>query len=61
MAALHNIFGCEGATNVTWVWCSNIASARTTPLRKVFLGDAYVSWTCMHGYNHGGTQLTVHK
>jgi hypothetical protein len=52
---VHDIFEREGANNVTWVWCPNILSARATPLAQVYPGDEYVDWTCLHGYNFGGT------
>jgi hypothetical protein len=52
---VHDIFTQVGATNATWVWCPNIVSAKTTPLPSLYPGDAYVDWTCLHGYNHGGS------
>ncbi len=53
---VHDIFTREGVTNATWVWCPNVASARSTPFATLYPGDAYVDWTCLHGYNFGGTE-----
>ena len=50
---VHDIFVQQGATNVTWVWCPNISSSRTTPLSQVYPGDEYVDWACLDGYNFG--------
>jgi hypothetical protein len=50
---IHDIFAQQGATNVTWVWCPNISSERTTSLSELYPGDNYVGWTCMDGYNFG--------
>jgi hypothetical protein len=52
---VHDIFTSQGATNATWVWCPNVASAETTPLPELYPGDAYVDWTCMDGYNWGNS------
>lgn len=52
---VHDIFQQQGATNVSWVWCPNISSTGTTPLNAMYPGDSFVDWTCMDGYNHGGT------
>ncbi|MEO7117617.1 MAG: glycosyl hydrolase, partial [Candidatus Limnocylindrales bacterium] len=44
----------EGATNVRWVWCPNVAaSSRFTPFSQVYPGDGYVDWVCLDGYNWG--------
>lgn len=51
---VHTIFQREGATNVTWVWCPNHVTSFSTPLQSLYPGDAYVDWTCLHGYNWGG-------
>jgi hypothetical protein len=50
---VHDIFVQQGASNVTWVWCPNISSARTTPYSELYPGDDYVDWTCFDGYNFG--------
>jgi mannan endo-1,4-beta-mannosidase len=50
---VHDIFQQQGATNVSWVWCPNISSAKTRPLAQLYPGDNYVDWTCMDGYNFG--------
>jgi hypothetical protein len=52
---VHDIFVQQGATNATWVWCPNVSSNQTIPLNQVYPGDAYVDWTCLDGYNQGGT------
>jgi len=51
---VHALFTQAGATNVTWVWCPNIVGPSTTPLASLYPGNAYVDWTCLHGYNVGG-------
>lgn len=48
---VHDIFTQEGTRNISWVWCPNIASDKTTPMSSVYPGDAYVDWTCLDGYN----------
>jgi hypothetical protein len=50
---VHDIFTSVGANNVTWVWCPNIVSPRSTPTAEVYPGSSYVDWTCMDGYNWG--------
>ncbi len=54
---VHDLFTSVGATNVTWVWCPNIASPVTRPLAALYPGDAYVDWTCLDGYNQYSTWL----
>jgi beta-mannanase len=51
---VHDIFASVGATNVTWVWCPNHINQNSVPLTPLYPGDAYVDWTCLHGYNFGG-------
>jgi hypothetical protein len=53
---VHDIFTQVGATNATWVWCPNISGARTTSMAELYPGDSYVDWTCLDGYNAGGSQ-----
>lgn len=48
-----DIFRQQGATNVTWVWCPNIVSPRSTPMSELYPGDDYVDWACLDGYNFG--------
>lgn len=48
---VHDIFQSVGATNVTWVWCPNVSSGYTIPLKDLYPGDDYVDWTCLDGYN----------
>jgi beta-mannanase len=54
---VHDLFNAAGATNVTWVWCPNIASSVTRPYAALYPGDAYVDWTCFDGYNNYDTWL----
>jgi beta-mannanase len=50
---MREIFDTVGATNVTWVWCPNLAFSGSTPYSQLYPGDAYVDWTCLDGYNKG--------
>jgi len=50
---VHDIFVQQGATNVSWVWCINEVSPRSTSTSSMYPGDSYVDWTCMDGYNWG--------
>ena len=52
---IHDIFAAQGATNATWVWCPNLEGGNTVPLSQLYPGDAYVDWTCLDGYNMGGS------
>ncbi len=51
-----DVFRAQGANNVSWVWCPNISSVRSTPVAGLYPGDNYVDWTCMDGYNWGTDQ-----
>lgn len=53
---VHDIFRAQGANNVSWVWCPNVASPRSTSIASLYPGDDYVDWTCMDGYNWGTDQ-----
>ena len=54
---VHDVFDAVGATNATWVWCPNVdPHGVLVPFDKIYPGDAYVDWTCLNGYNWGGTQ-----
>ena len=55
---MHDLFTQAGATNVTWVWCPNTVFSGATPLSQLYPGDAYVDWTCLDGYNKGGSNWT---
>lgn len=44
-----------GATNIQWVWCPNTVYPGSIPLSGLYPGDSYVDWTCVDGYNFGGT------
>ncbi len=48
---VHDIFQQNGVTNVSWVWCPNIAGSTTRVMSSLYPGDAYVDWTCLDGYN----------
>ncbi len=48
---VHDIFTRAGATNVTWVWCPNIAFPGNIPMEELYPGAAYVDWMGMDGYN----------
>jgi hypothetical protein len=53
---MHDVFAAVGATNVTWVWCPYADTAKrlkTTPLKPLYPGNAYVDWTCLDAYNWG--------
>jgi hypothetical protein len=54
---VHDLFTRNGVTNVTWVWCPNIASDKSTLMSSLYPGDAYVDWTCLDGYNKESTWL----
>ncbi|HZQ08500.1 MAG TPA: glycosyl hydrolase [Anaerolineae bacterium] len=54
---VHDIFTRNGATNVTWVWCPNIAGSTTRDMRTLYPGDVYVDWICLDGYNKYNTWL----
>jgi len=53
---VHNLFTTQSVTNVTWVWCPNIAYPGSTPLQELYPGDAFVDWVGMDGYNWGSNQ-----
>lgn len=53
----HNIAVEEGATNITWVWCPNVNTSVTFPIKSLYPGDSYVDWLCLDGYNHGTNPL----
>jgi beta-mannanase len=50
-----DVFRDQGATNATWVWCPNVAGSTTFDMGELYPGDDYVDWTCLDGYNPGGT------
>jgi Glycosyl hydrolase family 26 len=51
----HNLAEEQGATNITWVWCPNVSFSGSTSLSALYPGSTYVDWTCMDGYNEGGS------
>jgi hypothetical protein len=52
---VHDLVRRAGARNVTWVWCPNATFSGDTPLAPLYPGDRYVDWTCLDGYNKGGS------
>lgn len=51
---LHDIAEEAGASNLTWVWCPNVKSPSTNPMKPLFPENPeYVDWTCLDGYNWG--------
>lgn len=53
---VHDIFTQVGATNVSWVWCPNIDPGGVYQnLASIYPGSTYVDWTCIDGYNRGGS------
>jgi beta-mannanase len=46
----------QGADNIRWVWCPNVAYQGSTPFSSVWPGAGYVDWMCLDGYNWGTTQ-----
>jgi hypothetical protein len=50
---IHDVFKRAGVRNVTWVWCPNVGS--TGDLAALYPGSRYVDWSCLDGYNYGGT------
>jgi hypothetical protein len=46
----------QGADNIRWVWCPNVAYPGSTPFASVWPGPGYVDWMCLDGYNWGTTQ-----
>ena len=56
---VHDLFVAAGATNVAWHWCPNVDPENIqTPLASLYPGDAYVDWTGLTGYDHGGESLS---
>ncbi|HZQ35473.1 MAG TPA: glycosyl hydrolase [Dehalococcoidia bacterium] len=50
---VHDLFVAEGATNVQWVWCPNVADDATSRFEPYYPGDDYVDWVALDGYNRG--------
>ncbi len=48
---VHDIFASVGATNVTWLWCSNVEYPLGSTPASNYPGGAYVDWTCIDAYN----------
>jgi hypothetical protein len=57
---VHDIFGEEGATNVTWVWSVNHHSVPKAPGNRIenfWPGSDYVDWIGMSGFNPGPARV----
>jgi hypothetical protein len=52
---IYNIAKAANASNITWVWCPNVDSSNSPIAGAPYPGDAFVDWTCMDGYNEGGS------
>jgi Glycosyl hydrolase family 26 len=50
---VHRIFTRVDASNVAWVWSPNAIYTGSTPLPRLYPGDAYVDWLGVDGYNWG--------
>lgn len=46
-----------GATSVEWMWNPNVILAGTTPLWRLYPGDAYVDLIGLDGFNWGTSRL----
>ncbi len=55
---VHDIFTENYVPNVTWIWCPNVEETGFTPIAELYPGDDYVDWTCMDGYNFGGSTFS---
>jgi hypothetical protein len=56
-----NVANSQGATNISWVWCPNVASSSgQAAYAALYPGDAYVNWSCIDGYNWGTSQSWSH-
>jgi hypothetical protein len=54
---VHDIFTQVGATNATWTWCPNVDPKHEfTDVGQYYPGNEYVDWTCLDGYNWGGSR-----
>lgn len=47
---VHRIFDAAGARNAVWVWSPNVSYTNSTPLTRLYPGDAYVDWVGLSGY-----------
>jgi hypothetical protein len=56
---VFDIFHGQGAGNVLWVWCPNIAYPGSTPMRSLYPGDDCVHVVGLDGYNRGSTGRNV--
>lgn len=59
---VHDVFRANGATNVQWVWCPNIAlHHKNSLLQKDYPGPNYVDWTCLDGYNFSNPWVSFQR
>lgn len=58
---IHDLFAAAGATNVTWVWCPNLAFPGSVPFAQLYPGDAYVDWVGLDGYNQDATSASFYS
>lgn len=47
---IHQVFDAAGAHNAVWVWSPNVSYTNSTPLTRLYPGDAYVDWVGLSGY-----------
>jgi hypothetical protein len=53
---VHDIFVAAGASNAKWVWCPNVDfEHQFVSYSELYPGSSYVDWTCLDGYNFGGS------
>jgi beta-mannanase len=57
---VHAIFESVGAANVEWVWSPNASFRGSTPIGRLYPGDAYVDWVGIDGYNWGTSRPGTH-
>jgi beta-mannanase len=58
-AAWRHIVGvanAQGAHNIRWVWCPNVAFPGSVSYASLWPGNAYVDWLCVDGYNWAETR-----
>jgi hypothetical protein len=55
---VHDLFVSQGATNVVWIWCINVADVPAETWNhwtNYYPGDAYVDWVGLDAYNWGSS------
>lgn len=55
---IHDIFSNKSldSTRLQWVWCVNNADVGSYTAENYWVGDSYVDWIGVDGYNWGATQ-----